>query len=318
MHFTINERSFSKYNTRAEAVTGMMVLAGVGKMLFQAGFRSAKIWDKRELLGLEIFDNLKVADWIKNSPNALGQEKLSIQFLGRLIDKTSSLNFDEDERQRIDAFPIICIKFTNEEIISCPGVKIACLDRTLALSLSTDQKWNRAYLELIHVDDDEERPTVINHASDEVHIKEHANWIRHMVQSGRLLADWDPSVEPFPNLEFSNECVKDGDWDNFHEEKNKCKTIEEIRAVILKYSKEVAKRNHYVYNQRVSAMNTSEEKKRVIFSAGYGRQTRYLSVDLEKGGFELCDHDGYHLGQFFLDGIRTSGAKSDHNIKVKS
>ena len=43
----------------------------------------------------------------------------------------------------------------------------------------------------------------------------------------------------------------------------------------------------------------------------------YLSIDFEKGAFEVCNHNGKHVGEFSYEGIQTGKAKEDHSIRIK-
>jgi len=54
------------------------------------------------------------------------------------------------------------------------------------------------------------------------------------------------------------------------------------------------------------------------FSAREGKERTYLSIDLEKGGFEICNYSGEHKGELFNDVTKTSGDLRTHDIKVKS
>lgn len=55
-----------------------------------------------------------------------------------------------------------------------------------------------------------------------------------------------------------------------------------------------------------------------MFGAGKGKDRIYLSIDLEKGGFEVCNYLGEHLGEYFFDGSLQSGKKTGHSLKMKS
>ena len=82
-------------------------------------------------------------------------------------------------------------------------------------------------------------------------------------------------------------------------------------------ARQVATNNGWKYDTRISNINSSSEKIRDIYRAGDGKQTMFLSVDVEKYGcFEVCDFRGEHLGEFNFSGKRTQNATAGHNIKI--
>ena len=42
-----------------------------------------------------------------------------------------------------------------------------------------------------------------------------------------------------------------------------------------------------------------------------------MSIDFEKGAFEVCNYKGDHIGEYSYEGIQTGKAKLDHGIKIK-
>ncbi len=71
---------------------------------------------------------------------------------------------------------------------------------------------------------------------------------------------------------------------------------------------EVALRNHYIYDSKLTALNKAKSKrdkngnapKRQIFTNR--KKDVYLSVDFENGGFEVYDKNAHHQGQFRFNG----------------
>lgn len=127
--------------------------------------------------------------------------------------------------------------------------------------------------------------------------------------------NWIPKEKYLPLTEISNQLVDD-DWNNFRD--NLRKNAQNKEAVISQKAKEVAIINGYDLDEQVSKLNKSKEHKREIYKAGNSRDTIYLSVDFEKGGFEICDFDGVHLGEFWFDGSQTQEADKTgkHNIQI--
>lgn len=95
---------------------------------------------------------------------------------------------------------------------------------------------------------------------------------------------------------------------------------EEKRERFIRYGREVARLNGWIYNSRVSAMNSTATKKRVVFDSERlftGYAISYLCIDLEGPDlcFELCDKRGYHLGEVDRYG-NVSEPEQHHNMEV--
>lgn len=71
----------------------------------------------------------------------------------------------------------------------------------------------------------------------------------------------------------------------------------EKNALFEKVGSTVATYNMYKKNKRLSQLNTTRDKKRIVFEKNTGKKY-YLSLDLESGGFEVFDRSFRHLGQF--------------------
>lgn len=68
-------------------------------------------------------------------------------------------------------------------------------------------------------------------------------------------------------------------------------------ALFEKIGDVVAKYNFYIKEQRLSSLNTTKYKKRIVYKKGKSK-VWYLSLDLESGGFEAFDKNYIHLGQY--------------------
>jgi hypothetical protein len=129
---------------------------------------------------------------------------------------------------------------------------------------------------------------------------------------------WNPSSTYLPFAEISNHLVNN-DWNSF---RNKLRSkANEKMSVISQIAKQVATINGYIYDEKISKLNHTKEHKREIYSAGENRNKIYLSVDFETGGYEICDFQGKHLGEFWFDGIRSKEedkkGKRKHDIKIE-
>lgn len=86
-------------------------------------------------------------------------------------------------------------------------------------------------------------------------------------------------------------------------------------SLIRRYGSECASRNGYIADRHLSFLNSKKQKsKRDIFKRK-GKNSMYLSLDFESGGFELFDHTGTHLGQFSFAGNQVKCAEpQSHRI----
>jgi hypothetical protein len=127
------------------------------------------------------------------------------------------------------------------------------------------------------------------------------------------LKNWNPSITPFPNYKVAEEEYRA----KCQAEIDNCKSSGEAVAVYRKYGKYFCFTNGYSFNENISSINSSGVKIRDIYSAGAGNAIRFISIDVENGGFELCDSDGTHLGSFGWNGTKISDAKiSTHSIRL--
>lgn len=122
----------------------------------------------------------------------------------------------------------------------------------------------------------------------------------------------NPQREPLWNQGVVQEVLKDVDFVNGSKEEKKERYI--------RYGYRVAELNGWFYNRRVSAMNTTSKKKRIVFDSQRlftGYPVSYLSIDLEGPDlcFELCDKRGYHLGEVDRNGT-VSEPEQHHNLTV--
>jgi hypothetical protein len=321
MDFTLNELSLRKLNSNQEAIKVFMELSDVSSALSSIGFRAMKIWNKSEFLTYQFTDETTLVKWLKQPKFDSSLEKTKSQKLKSIISKKDS-HWNNEEKNLIINCPIIGIQLNDSQKIS-EGLKIACLYNTIAVSFQTEPFWNKSSLELIHIAEDDnnnalEQLVTVNHASTKTHIDEKYDWLSSLLSKGLIGTEWKPSENLFPNIDFSNQIMKDEDWSNFYNERDAAKNPNDRLAVIIDIGKKVAARNQYYIDKKVSELNTTKTKLRIVFGAGKGKDRIYLSIDLEKGGFEVCNYLGEHLGEYFFDGSRKSEKKIGHNLRIKS
>lgn len=320
MDFTLNELSLVKLSSRQETIKVFMQLSNVAAALESIGFKTMKIWDKSTFYNFRFHDNTTLIDWLKKTKFDSNEEKIRSQKLKSIIQKKDA-EWTDLEKTMIVECPVVGIELSNKQEIS-EGLKIACLYKTIAVSFNSSSEWDNSKLDLLHLTETEtgetfEQTVTINHAASLKHIDEQKEWLDFLIAKKIIGKDWNPTENYFPHLEFSNDLVE-ANWELFKEKRDAAKTSQERLAIIIDIGKKVAERNSYSHDNKVSTLNTSDNVKRIIFGAGKGKDKIYLSIDLEKGGFEVCNYIGKHLGEYFYDGSFVSGQKANHSIKVKS
>jgi hypothetical protein len=110
----------------------------------------------------------------------------------------------------------------------------------------------------------------------------------------------------FPNISYCNESFERPEFHKMGSKK---------MAEIENFGAKIAKFNFYAYDEKITKYNKSSNSHRRIYKSVF-TPTHYLSIDFEKGAFEVCDKNGKHLGEFNFDGTRNGEAKNDHSIKL--
>lgn len=78
---------------------------------------------------------------------------------------------------------------------------------------------------------------------------------------------------------------------------NKRMDQNEKNALFEKIGNVVALYNFYTKNQRLCTLNSSRNKKRIVYTKNIGIEY-HLSLDFESGGFEVFDKNFVHMGQY--------------------
>ena len=315
MEYTFNELSLDLQQPITE--NDALKFASICVGLFSKGFRIMKITDRNQFLSHPLTTYSSIGEWIKSNPADRNEKILLARFKNILA--ASSKVIDKESIELIDACPLIYIDVSGNQI-SPKGLKIACILKTFSISFSMAQTWSNPIIEALWVEEDKkagiiEQYVKIKHLSEGSHFAFHEDWILLQVRSNKLFSGWKPDKEFFPNLNFSNELVMDSNWDQYREKFRNAST-ETRKFLILDYGRNVAERNFYTHDVKLSGLNSSANKKRVIYYAGTGKHRIYLSIDMETGGFEVCDYMGYHLGEYFYDGSKRKKASLGHGINV--
>lgn len=122
----------------------------------------------------------------------------------------------------------------------------------------------------------------------------------------------NPQKEPLWNHDVVDEILKGVDFIGGSKD--------EKREKFINYGRKVLECNGWIFNSRVSALNSSEKKKRIVYDSRRmftSTPISYLCIDLEGPDlcFELCDRRGNHLGEVDRNGV-VSDPQQHHNIKV--
>jgi hypothetical protein len=90
-------------------------------------------------------------------------------------------------------------------------------------------------------------------------------------------------------------------------------------SLSLERGRIVALLNGYEYSEKVSNLNKSKNKIRHIYTSGTGTKQVYLSIDVKSFGYEVCSHDGTHIGECNFEGEFTKSAdsKGKHSIRIR-
>ncbi|MBQ3161819.1 MAG: hypothetical protein IJC04_06800 [Oscillospiraceae bacterium] len=142
-----------------------------------------------------------------------------------------------------------------------------------------------------------------------------SQWIIH----NELIHISMPNINSkFPAKEL---CAGFNDWrSNILQPDYKGDKISDISEIAL----EVALRNNYIYDKKITSINSIRAKKdkkgnhpkRQVFKND--KQDVYLSTDFENGGFEVYDKKATHLGQYKFNGdFEKKSDKRSHPLYLK-
>lgn len=154
-----------------------------------------------------IAPNYPISKWLNDDQVDLEQR----DFLLTLETQTPLLKEITDTviRDKVDLSDFNCQGETAREL------GISYLLDNLAISFNSDTKWNNSHLDLEFTSLDENQDLIntkikVNHASLEIHIEEHKDWIKQRIQltinDGKEL--WHRKEQLFPALEFCESVGK--------------------------------------------------------------------------------------------------------------
>lgn len=127
------------------------------------------------------------------------------------------------------------------------------------------------------------------------------------------VAQMNPLETPLWNTELVKEFMKDVNFVNMDSKRR--------QSMLIKYGGKVAEMNGWCYDEKITKLNQNSGQLRYVFSSTdhfTGYKTAYLSIDVEGPdlGFELCDKNGNHKGEYSWNGTHKD-PKDHHGIKVR-
>ena len=131
---------------------------------------------------------------------------------------------------------------------------------------------------------------VINHITRELD-SNFSNWISEQKYTKNIITPTQKS--PLPNTQLTSEYL------DLLIQKLHGKNNSERIPIILEVSSEVLRRNGYKYEKVLSAINTSQNKIREIYSADSGKI--FGSIDFDSGSIEICYKNGKHNDEYGLN-----------------
>lgn len=261
---------------------------------------------------IQINPNYVLRDWLKN--RSLGDRDTKRKFKS-LISATPLLQ-DEDELKA--QFEYSIFKFQNKE---SKGLGVAYLKNSIAVGFPSNENWLRTEVELeqetINFETEETTVNTVNvlFASSPRHISKHKLFAIEQLKQQNVPANWKPEDLNLPNSKQSNQILKP---DRFYKTVQKKARNEKV-ALFRTFGKDIAELNFYKKNQNLSQINSNPNQIRDIYESQNSAGNKiYLSIDIEKGAFEVCDFRGRHLKEILFNGHFNSGAQANHSIKLQA
>lgn len=264
-------------------------------------------------LNVELAPGMLLATWVKDREH--GDRDLKSKF------KNLSLNSPLFHSQEINWQEAHAWSKFSYDGVDAMGLGAAYLAGSLTVSFPTKPEWSDAAIRPVvyqyyNHDDDEIQST-------EVHVK-NVSAFNHLILNKehciqRLknyisLDNWKPESDNLPNVDTTNGLLKIEKFYNYFQHRSRGEKI----SLALSVGEKVAELNNYSYDKRVSKLNTDAEHLREIYVSNNlkGKKT-YLSIDVEKAAFEVCDYQGVHQKEILFSGKQNGGQELDHSIRLK-
>ena len=289
----------------------MRVFVGMLTLLRKAGITIMRVRD--DFHATELCVSYAIQNWLWDKTVDVDSRRRFVAFLRYPYIRNSDVEVEE-------AF--IETEVEHAGVPAGEGMCVAALSnpypRPLA-SFYTDALWRKSIVEVLCIRQVPgaqriEKRVTVPHLSREWHVREHLSLISDMEFDEK---PWRPTHSvPLPKAERCLLLVL-GKWAKFVA-LLKRKPAEKI-ALIQTMAEKVALANCYEKNQHLSARNHQiSGRLRHIYTFRLRDIWMHLSVDVEKGAFEVCRANGRHLGELGFDGTWNSGADGSghHDIEV--
>lgn len=321
MQIVFNELSFPRVNTQEQAKKSFDLFLNLCIALHKLSLDNTTNILRigfHDFMTKEVFIGYNFHKWLKSLPPRKQVEKsLIIKMLA--------------ENKNVDHYSE---EITYEEK-KCFGLGYASENDLISISFSS-LEWDFASITLNKLEYLEEEANLreknsevkVKHSSKKEHIITHQIWLKRepnyinskpsifLNEEGKMCKDTFQKYI-FPNILVSKELFEDiGLIDKYY--LTNCQSFYKILAdipinekipIFQLMAQNVANINGWFYDERLTKKNN-----RKVYFAGEKRKKMYLSVDTQHCTFELYDSQGYHQGEFYLNGIFKKYSKHKLNI----
>lgn len=264
-------------------------------------------------LNIELAPGKLLNNWVKDRNS--GNRELKAKF------KNLSLNsplFHESEADLTAKNDYSNFLFKDQKAY---GLGAAYLSDSVVISFATHSNWFPP--EIIPVTREFYNVDTSSIDSEDVSVR-NISTFKHVINNKQhcldrskkffALDDWKPDDDHLPNVDITNSTFRIQAFYKFFGTLDRQRKLSEAQIMGHK----VASLNHYSYDKSLSKLNSTQHHIREIFVSNNlkGKKT-YLSIDVEKAAFEVCDFSGTHEREILFDGKENGGQKLDHSIKLK-
>ncbi len=184
------------------------------------------------------------------------------------------------------------------------------------ISFRTDNSFDCNQFDVVnkYLDETEKEITnseVVLNISCSTHFDVHQSFLnKKQFENSELNGRWNPKTEPLRYTEKIEQYLNDFNYDNKLEAADENTKM----SLYLKVGTDIAEMNGWIHKKRLSAKNSTADKKRKIFKSL--NQSVYLSIDFRHGTFELLDRRGKHITEYNFRGEDLGNTDDDtgHNI----
>ncbi len=301
MKYFFNELSVPEEGSDHEIITQIKQFIEVCRELKRIQFKILRA--DRSIYNIEI-NGRQLIDWLSG-------DHVVRQKMKALISKYPYIGNDDVVNESI-GWQIL--KYEDHEGI---GLRVAFVKKSLVVSFASSEEWKQPEIEVLHeyiCEDSEEINTetvIIKNVSLIEHCQVHKPFAIEKLKTMPVPGGWHPKDKYLPRVSVSNEIL---DIESFYENIGS-KGI----ADFLEKGKHVAELNFYEKNAELTKINSSDDRIRHIYeSRNIVGKKWYLSIDVEKGAFEVCDDKGTHQEEILFNEKHNGAQQLDHSIKLQN